>query len=401
MDISAFSNRSFPMDISAFSQIDTTHWILDMNTFVGDSYHQVKELCIFLLNGLTLPVDKALAVYIQSPGSSFLYCGAVTISRPSTVLTLPWPDPAADSTSPPQLTAPGAPPLSTKIGVSVEDLASLPSLYDAGDRRIERMALKVGEREGRLSFEILASTKTPLLDCATKYQKREEEAMRLRFFLLFFCNLWLNSFADDKLFAIDGKVIELDDSNFDSAISSFDYILVDFYAPWCGHCKKLSPEVLSLSLANTIELDAAAPILAGFKEPVVIAKVDADKYRRIDLFELVNTFNPIINQFPQIPRPNARNRQQIRAPWRTRRSPIFRAPPLPPMKLHRLVLSHRVTRREIHSATLRTGGGSRVQPSQPSAALFPSQGNPRPYFRCAVGERTPAEPEAPGDGGSG
>ncbi|KAL8152819.1 hypothetical protein V2J09_010579 [Rumex salicifolius] len=149
MDISAFSNRSFPMDIFPFSQIDTTYWILDMNTFVGDSYHQVKELCIFLLNGLTLPVDKALAVYIQSPGSSFLYCGAVTISRPSTVLTLPWPDPAADSTSPPQLTAPGAPPLSAKIGVSVEDLASLPSLYDAGDRRIERMALKVGEREGR------------------------------------------------------------------------------------------------------------------------------------------------------------------------------------------------------------------------------------------------------------
>ncbi|KAL8162437.1 hypothetical protein V2J09_013926 [Rumex salicifolius] len=100
--------------------------------------------------------------------------------------------------------------------------------------------------------------------------------MRLRFFLLFFCNLWLNSFADDKQFAIDGKVIELDDSNFDSAISSFDYILVDFYAPWCGHCKKLSPE-----------LDAAAPIFAGFKEPVVIAKVDADKYRRIgDKYEI-------------------------------------------------------------------------------------------------------------------
>ncbi|KAL8128604.1 hypothetical protein V2J09_017759 [Rumex salicifolius] len=113
------SSSSFPMDISTFSQIDTTHWILDMNTFVGDSYHQVKELCIFLLNGLTLPVDKALAVYIQSPGSSFLYSGAVTISRPSTVLTLPWPDPAADSTSPPQLTATGAPPLSAKIGVSV------------------------------------------------------------------------------------------------------------------------------------------------------------------------------------------------------------------------------------------------------------------------------------------
>jgi hypothetical protein len=30
-----FPNRSFPMDISTFAQIDTFHWILDMNTFVG------------------------------------------------------------------------------------------------------------------------------------------------------------------------------------------------------------------------------------------------------------------------------------------------------------------------------------------------------------------------------
>uniref|UniRef100_A0A7N0U961 Thioredoxin domain-containing protein n=1 Tax=Kalanchoe fedtschenkoi TaxID=63787 RepID=A0A7N0U961_KALFE len=68
-------------------------------------------------------------------------------------------------------------------------------------------------------------------------------------------------------FKVDGKVIELVDSNIDAAISTFDYILIDFYAPWCGHCKRLAPE-----------LDAAAPVLAGLKEPVVIAKVDADKY---------------------------------------------------------------------------------------------------------------------------
>lgn len=43
----------------------------------------------------------------------------------------------------------------------------------------------------------------------------------------------------------DGKVIELDESNFDAAISTFDYIFVDFYAPWCGHCKRLAPEVSS------------------------------------------------------------------------------------------------------------------------------------------------------------
>ncbi|PSS00162.1 Protein disulfide-isomerase [Actinidia chinensis var. chinensis] len=71
-------------------------------------------------------------------------------------------------------------------------------------------------------------------------------------------------------FAIDGKVLELTESNFDAAISTFDYIFVDFYAPWCGHCKRLSPE-----------LDKAAPILAGLKEPIVIAKVNADQFTRL------------------------------------------------------------------------------------------------------------------------
>ncbi|KAJ4840894.1 hypothetical protein Tsubulata_010398 [Turnera subulata] len=136
-----FPNRSFPLDISAFAQIDTFHWILDMNTFVGDSYDQVREICIFLLNNFTLPPDKALAVYIQSPGSPFQYCGAVTIARPSAVLTLNWPEPGGQL----QLTAANAAPASAKIGVSVEDLASLPSLDVVKEQGVERVAMRVGE----------------------------------------------------------------------------------------------------------------------------------------------------------------------------------------------------------------------------------------------------------------
>ncbi|MBA0865497.1 hypothetical protein Goshw_012744 [Gossypium schwendimanii] len=78
----------------------------------------------------------------------------------------------------------------------------------------------------------------------------------------------ISSTADQ--FKVDGKVLELDESNFDLAISSLDYILVDFYAPWCRHCKLLSPQ-----------LDEAAPVLAGLKEPIVIAKVNADKFTRL------------------------------------------------------------------------------------------------------------------------
>ncbi|KGN57715.1 protein OPI10 homolog [Cucumis sativus] len=136
-----FPNRSFPMDISAFSQIDTFHWVLDMNTFVGEAYDQIREICIFLLNNFTLPPDKALAVYIQSPGSPFLFCGAVTLARPSAVLSLPWPEPGGQM----QLMPPDSAPLSAKIGVSVQDLASLQSLDVTAEKRIERLALKVGE----------------------------------------------------------------------------------------------------------------------------------------------------------------------------------------------------------------------------------------------------------------
>lgn len=39
-----------------------------------------------------------------------------------------------------------------------------------------------------------------------------------------------------------GDVVELGDENFDSRLADMDTALVMFYAPWCGHCKRLKPE---------------------------------------------------------------------------------------------------------------------------------------------------------------
>jgi len=40
------------------------------------------------------------------------------------------------------------------------------------------------------------------------------------------------------------------DENFDTVVSSHKIILVDFWAPWCGPCKKLSPILDEISLES-------------------------------------------------------------------------------------------------------------------------------------------------------
>ncbi|XP_010899669.1 protein disulfide-isomerase A3 [Esox lucius] len=55
-------------------------------------------------------------------------------------------------------------------------------------------------------------------------------------------------------------VIEFSDDDFDSKIGDHSMILVEFFAPWCGHCKRLAPEY-----------EVAATRLKGI---VALAKVD-------------------------------------------------------------------------------------------------------------------------------
>lgn len=59
------------------------------------------------------------------------------------------------------------------------------------------------------------------------------------------------------------SAIQLNETNFESTIASNKAVVIDFWAPWCGPCKMLSPI-----------LDQLASELSG---NVLVAKVNVDE----------------------------------------------------------------------------------------------------------------------------
>ncbi|XP_062083502.1 probable protein disulfide-isomerase A6 [Humulus lupulus] len=90
-----------------------------------------------------------------------------------------------------------------------------------------------------------------------------------------------------KIASIPSSVVELTDENFDEVVlDETKDVLVEFYAPWCGHCKSLAPTYEKVAAAFKLE------------ENVVIANLDADKHR--DLAEKYDVSGfPTLKFFPK------------------------------------------------------------------------------------------------------
>jgi thioredoxin 1 len=59
--------------------------------------------------------------------------------------------------------------------------------------------------------------------------------------------LRLHSKPKDALKKSTGKPVELTDTNFGEVVRSHPVVVVDFWAPWCGPCKMVSPIVEELA----------------------------------------------------------------------------------------------------------------------------------------------------------
>lgn len=72
--------------------------------------------------------------------------------------------------------------------------------------------------------------------------------------------------VEEKLSAVQ----TLTSKNFGETLEASKYVLVKFYAPWCGHCKAMAPDYIK-----------AAEQLKEIEPSVVLAEVDADEEKEL------------------------------------------------------------------------------------------------------------------------
>ncbi|XP_059834795.1 protein disulfide-isomerase-like [Hypanus sabinus] len=92
----------------------------------------------------------------------------------------------------------------------------------------------------------------------------------------------------------DEDVLVLNKHNFERALKENKYLLVEFYAPWCGHCQRLAPEYAKA--AGQLKTESPEFKLAKvdvIKETELASEFDVRSYPTLKFFQESNRKTPV------------------------------------------------------------------------------------------------------------
>ncbi|KAF7266973.1 hypothetical protein GWI33_019754 [Rhynchophorus ferrugineus] len=83
----------------------------------------------------------------------------------------------------------------------------------------------------------------------------------------------------------DNEIVHLTSTSFDPVLKEESSVLVMFYAPWCGHCKKMKPEYEKAALQMKSEgIPGVLAAVDATKEPSIASKFNVKGYPTILYF---------------------------------------------------------------------------------------------------------------------